>query len=36
MTDLTFVQKPSLLLEKQLPGRRCLPIHSESTEEEIF
>ena len=36
VTDLTYVQKPSLLLEKQLLARRYLPIYSESTEEEIF
>ena len=36
ITDLTYVQKPSLLLEKQLLARRYLPIYSESTEEEIF
>ena len=36
MTDLSYVQKPSPLLEKQLVARRYLPIHSESTEEEIF
>ena len=36
MTDLSYVQEPSLLLEKQLLARRYLPVHSESTEEEIF